>query len=493
MVTNQSVRLVYLLFNLSEIFHTMKLSIRVLIFLAISQALLIAATFFIVLKKTQSVLRTNFAKDTEQIACALGVGIEDLESSAGQKSAESRLKSFYNQYGLAYASLANSRTDKKIVWGDQSLAAQIDKEGVRYNPADYKIFVTYCEGAANPNIEVSVARSYDEILVAESGITTSFSMTFVAEVALLFALAVGLSLFVHKRTEPIFQICREYGHGNLHARVPVKGSDEFSEIAKRINAMINDLETLRTNEAETTKIQVSKSKLMALGEMASGVAHEINTPLAIISARTTLIMRIAKNLSPEIFERIKKEVDVIVEVVERISKIIKGLRAISRDGSTDPFQLVSVSSILDDTRHLIQEKLKLSGIKFELDCQEGIFVNGRATELSQVALNLASNSFHAVKGRTDAWIKILARENNGFVEISFSDNGAGIPPENSEKIMQPFFTTKPVGEGTGLGLSVSIGIARAHHGELLLIHHQEPTTFLLKLPKANAIKHAKAA
>jgi C4-dicarboxylate-specific signal transduction histidine kinase len=221
--------------------------------------------------------------------------------------------------------------------------------------------------------------------------------------------------------------------------------------------------------------------MASLGEMASGIAHEINNPLAIIKM-TALQMQ--KNVTNE-STILKNGIVKIDSTVDRISKIIQGLRTFSRDGRNDPFEIVSFDNLIDDILSFCKERLKhhsITLIKDELD--PNLVFEGRQIEISQVILNLLNNAIDAVDSLADdnKWIRISAKNNGSFLEIKITDSGSGISLETQSKMFQPFFTTKEIGKGTGLGLSLSLTIIKNHLGEIFLDNNSPNTCFILRLP-----------
>lgn len=223
------------------------------------------------------------------------------------------------------------------------------------------------------------------------------------------------------------------------------------------------------------------SKLASLGEMAAGIAHEVNNPLTIILGSANIMK---KMVSQEIIDRpmIINLADKMVETTGRISKTIKSLKALSRNAENDPMTIVSISKILDLSLDLCIQNFKNHAI--DIRRQENLHefeVLGREVQLSQVIVNLLNNASDAVKTQDVRWVDFRAVMNGDFVEIRVSDSGSGIPKELQDKIMEPFFTTKDVNQGTGLGLSISKKIVEVHGGELKLDPDSPNTTFVITL------------
>ena len=226
----------------------------------------------------------------------------------------------------------------------------------------------------------------------------------------------------------------------------------------------------------------ASSKLSAIGEMAGGIAHEINNPLSIINAKA---YRLKKKLSDESFtkEMILTELNDVISTTDRIAKIINGLKLISRDSKTDPMEETSIKNVIEDTLGLCKEKFKFSEIDLRLnfDTINDVVILGRSYQLSQVLLNLFNNSFDAILPLEDKWIDLRADVNDNILTLEIKDSGPVINQELKSKIMQPFFTTKEVGKGTGLGLSISKKIIEDHNGKLDLLD-SDITTFRIELP-----------
>jgi signal transduction histidine kinase len=225
-------------------------------------------------------------------------------------------------------------------------------------------------------------------------------------------------------------------------------------------------------------------KMAALGEMAGGIAHEINTPLTVIQLRAGQLMRLLDAETPDRRMAVQST-ESIQKTAARIASIIKGLRFFSREAGTDPFQSVAVKVLVEETFDLCRERFKASGITILLDeLPADLAIQCRFAQMEQVLLSLLMNSFDAIASHREKWVKVGAHNRERTVEISVTDSGSGLPKEIQSKLFQPFFTTKKIGEGTGLGLSVSKGIVESHGGTLRLDTARPNTTFVIEIPKA---------
>lgn len=228
------------------------------------------------------------------------------------------------------------------------------------------------------------------------------------------------------------------------------------------------------------------SKLTALGEMAGGIAHEINNPLSILKGFIDLMRRqiLRGNVDLPSFQLYMER---SYSTVERISQIVKGMKRIARDSSHDVFKPYGLNAIVDDALDFVQEKFRDNGIGLTVNRLEvDQMVQCRSVEISQVLLNLFTNAFHALEGVDKPWVTVHCKARGRFGYITVEDNGEGVKADIREKIFQPFFTTKDIGKGTGLGLSISRRIIEGHNGKLYLSNSSDKTCFVIELPLVSA-------
>ena len=226
---------------------------------------------------------------------------------------------------------------------------------------------------------------------------------------------------------------------------------------------------------------IAAGKMAALGEMAAGIAHEINNPLAIISGHSTLATMMLEQEDIN-HQNLKKSLIKIEQTCGRIGKIVSGLKSFSRESSFDPMEEVLLSKILQDTIDLCHERLKSNEVELFIQGDLNFHLHCKAVQISQVLMNLISNSLDAVSSLPKKWLKVEGHRFQDHFLLTISDSGHGVPDEIVHKIMQPFFTTKAVGKGTGLGLSISKGIVEAHGGEFWYSLFEGHTQFNIKFP-----------
>jgi C4-dicarboxylate-specific signal transduction histidine kinase len=232
---------------------------------------------------------------------------------------------------------------------------------------------------------------------------------------------------------------------------------------------------------------IANSKMASLGEMASGMAHEINNPLTIIQLITdqTSKMLAMGEVDQEI---LKFKFNKIGENSRRITKIVNGLRTFASEEDNQVFTSVDIGIVIDHALNLSRERFKNNNISLKAENIPQVNYAGNAVEISHVLLNVLNNSYDAVANSEDKWVKISALDNDDFIELQISDSGKGIEAPLSEKIFQPFFTTKEIGQGAGLGLSLAKGIIQKHKGSIYLDQKKPHTTFVIRLPKFMELK-----
>ncbi len=232
------------------------------------------------------------------------------------------------------------------------------------------------------------------------------------------------------------------------------------------------------------------AKMAALGEMAAGIAHEINSPLAIITMLSSQMRELTEERDLDRKTLLKMETTV-ESTATRIGRIVKALRMFARDGKLEQLSSTTVESIVENAFVLCTERFKHAEIMFNSDIMpKEIRVDCCTTQITQVIVNLLNNAYDAVKDRDQKWITVSGRDLGDKVEISVSDSGSGIPKNVREKLFLPFFTTKDVSHGTGLGLSISQEIITAHHGSLRLDKDSSNTRFVAALPKKQFLQSA---
>lgn len=227
---------------------------------------------------------------------------------------------------------------------------------------------------------------------------------------------------------------------------------------------------------------VQAGKLATLGELTTGVAHELNNPLnniGLFIGNATDQLRLGLS-DPG---RIEHELERALEQVRKATSIISHLRTFGRAAPVS-VERVDVDEVIERSLSLMQEQLRLRGIEVELDlCADELIVLGNSIQLEQVFINVLTNARDALEEAPRKTIRVSSSCDERWIRISFADTGPGIAPEAEQRIFDPFFTTKEVGAGTGLGLSITYSIVKEHGGEITV--GNEPSggaRFVITLP-----------
>ena len=263
----------------------------------------------------------------------------------------------------------------------------------------------------------------------------------------------------------------------------LKHRNKAEKDLRKLNASLETEVKRRIKEnADQQVILQNAARLSSLGEMAGGIAHEINNPLTIISGYVGMLR---KGLTPpglpaQKLDYIGERIDT---TIDRITTIIQGLLRLSRDTQKEDFRIQSLNPIVNDAIALCREKFSSKGIELKLDIsEEELLCPCKPVEIGQIIINLLNNAHDAVEFDSSPWVELSLQTHDGQLALSVSDSGPGIPEHIKSKIVEPFFTTKPAGKGTGLGLSISRAIAEKHNGRLFLDESVSNTRFILELP-----------
>jgi C4-dicarboxylate-specific signal transduction histidine kinase len=228
-----------------------------------------------------------------------------------------------------------------------------------------------------------------------------------------------------------------------------------------IAAQVDDERRMRQEVQSLQQQVIRQERLAAIGVLVSGVAHELNNPLQAILGFAELLQ-----MQEGIPEQARKELRLIQKESARASAIIRNLQRFGRQAlDPSPVRLHEVVASVMELRH---RKLEESNIEVAVDERSRGFVMAVFTELQQVLLNFAINAEQSILQSQPQRRQITIRtgDRDGWAWVELEDSGPGVPPEHEAKLFQPFYTTKPVGEGTGLGLSVSYDIIRSHNGRI---------------------------
>lgn len=281
-----------------------------------------------------------------------------------------------------------------------------------------------------------------------------FFISFAVTIAFLVFFSFNIFKSIQRPLKEFEKATYALGKGNLNYQIKIKEKNEFLTIAKSFNKMVKSLKEFQFKITQM-------SKMAAVGELAGGVAHEINNPLTgILGQSQRLLQRIPKD--SEIFSIIKK----MERAALRCRDIVSDLLDFSRQEESD-FRLISINKVLEDTFSTCETDLISKEIRLEKEYSPNLpMVKISQKTIQHVFLNIINNSIYAMPG---GGVLIVSTElkminENRCIEIKFKDTGHGFTDDIKERLFDPFFTTKEPGKGTGLGLSLAYRIIRRHKG-----------------------------
>jgi C4-dicarboxylate-specific signal transduction histidine kinase len=261
---------------------------------------------------------------------------------------------------------------------------------------------------------------------------------------------------------------------------------DFLEVLKGVADQLGAVATRQAAQERADEREerlVAAARMASLGEMAGGIAHEINNPLSVIQAYMARIRRFLDQ--PDGRARILGTLDAVQETILRINRIVTGLNGYARgEEAREAVRPQLARQIVESTVTLAADRFRKQGVAFEVDLPpETLAFECRPTQIEQVLINLLNNAIDAVEGAPRRIVRLCSEDRGDRLVFEVTDSGPGVPPKVVGRLMQPFFTTKPPGRGTGLGLSISKGIVESHGGRLSYERRDAETRFTVELPK----------
>jgi two-component system NtrC family sensor kinase len=313
---------------------------------------------------------------------------------------------------------------------------------------------------------------------AEHEILATVKKIIVLTVTLLIAGFAIILLLSRRFISPITQLANtmEQARGDyLDLRVEVKGHDELAILGERFNSMIARISQANEELKKTHEKLVQSEKLVSVGILAAGVAHEINNPLGGISNCLQMLRQSGDNP-----ERREKYLDLANEGLDKIENTVSKLLWMSRKAEHAPVDM-NIKKSVDNVYAFLEYKMKKGKVTFNNAVPDGMRLIFDVHDFQQLLLNLFINAIHAMKD--GGLLEVRGYREDSRLSIEVADNGCGISSENINRIFDPFFTTKPVGEGTGLGLWLTYEIIKNYNGEIVV--ESEPgkgSRFIMRFP-----------
>jgi len=317
----------------------------------------------------------------------------------------------------------------------------------------------------------------------------------ISVIIMSFLLSLLLTRFVNRPIEKLLTATKRAALGDLNQKVGVESNDELGELANSFNHMISELkrsrdaieewtQTLeqkvqeRTKELQQVQDQLIRAgKMAALGELAAGVAHEINNPLTGVLTFSSLMLKKVDESHPW-----KKDLENIVQQTTRCRNIVRGLLDFARQRKPDKKQW-DINSLIERTLTLVENQAPFQNIKIVKEFKKDMpMLMVDPDQIQQVFMNIIINAADAMS-KSGGTLTIKTDVKDEVAEISFTDTGCGMSKEQLSKLFTPFFTTKETGKGTGLGLAISYGIIQSHNGDIEVESELgKGSTFRIKLP-----------
>ena len=542
----------------------MRLSLRTK---TIAGTALIEATLLLVLIITSltfinALIEDNVVKRAQTTANLFSSITRDPLLSLDLASLEASVEELMNNPDIAYA---------RVIDSQQRVLAQRSREGIADKPFSLDTSVQGIDDSVYDTREpITVANEYfGEVQIGIDVTSVQSSLLQIRnwiialallEMVLVALFSFGLGTYLTSQLHSLLQGAKDMlkaipTHSYKSVSIPIKGRDELSELALSFNTLVDtlaeeyenrsgaqdelkklnrslenkvkertealsnkntELENANKHLKETQQQLLQAEKMASVGQLAAGVAHEINNPIGFVSSNLStltdylslfqILLDMAKKLnSDESFEALKARVDELqafytqhdldfigedvgplieesAEGLQRVSEIVKGLKIFSRIDSEES-QWYDLNHCLNTTLTMVNNKLKYI-CKVEKQFADLPKVYFNLGKLTQVFTNLLINAGQAIEATgKQGVISIKTMQEGDIVKVRIQDTGCGISQENLDQLFNPFFTTKPEGQGTGLGLSITYGIIQEHGGQIQVSSTPgEGSVFELALP-----------
>lgn len=323
--------------------------------------------------------------------------------------------------------------------------------------------VYYVEMLPYPSLLLSwmVAMRVDEGVIAAPFERIRWGIAAFAGVALVLSLLLA-NLAARTVARPVCRLARSlkaFADGDRRVRAAPQGMDEVNVLAESFNYMADTLERAREERDRAHNMLLQHAKLASIGQMAAGIGHEINNPLNNILSLTKLI----KRGLPAGEARARQDLESLRDEALRASQIVRGVLNFARQ-LPPRYTRFAIRPWLEDSLGLVRREAQSRQVELECGCEVQAELEADRSQLQQALVNLLLNAIHAsAPGQT---VTVSAEQEDDTLVLRVRDQGGGIDAETLDCIFDPFYTTKPVGQGSGLGLSISLGIIEYHQGTL---------------------------
>lgn len=445
-----------------------------------------------------------FQQDTTRDSKMLGRALAHAAESAWRTGGEAEVSRL-----IAHATMREDHVNVRWVWIDappgdarapaaarqalepltrgRTAVARID-----HDPALYTYVPIHLPGERITAIEVEDPYEYAQSYLRQSIINTSLATLLLVTLCALLAWVLGIVL-IGRPVRLLVEQARRVGRGNLEQRLAIESRDEIGELAGEMNNMCDGLQQAYHRVEAATQARIAAleqlrhaDRLTTVGTLASGVAHELGTPINVVDGYAQLLREDASA-----GERAHDSADVIMRQCKRMTQIIRQLLDFARSGGPKG-TTADVGEVARETLRMLEPLSRKRQVKTTLERGDSAAVARiEYGAMQQVLANVVINGLHAMPGGGSLAI-VISREHRApgpdqpeadYLCVSVRDTGVGMDEEVRKRIFEPFFTTKDVGEGTGLGLSVAYGIVRDHGGWIDVISEPgQGSVFSIYLP-----------
>lgn len=430
--------------------------------------------------------KTKWPEDfIEFIPTSRGIALIHLKAIRDTEMKQPPMGALLMGFELSGEIIAGVESILGIPFVIKSIDSNVKSNLVSYKIEDEMIQYAkvYEEGASRPVFSVSSQASLPLRKFVKSNLIYfqigAIMIIIFSTIAMLFAIFKFVLIPIRKIKEQVpllFDL-------NSKSQVFVDTKDEFFELSQTMNSA-KDLHVKFSEKLiQSQKKLAHSAKKSAIGDMSTGVAHEVNNPLAIAKTRIQMIVHRLQKKSVS-NEELIVDLEKVDSSLQRISKIVSLLVGVSGGDGTESLSVEPIEKVLEQAMDLCRQKLANAGIKLIYKPGLEFKANIKRIELVQAFLSLITNSIEAIEDLNDRWIRIEVSSLDGFIYVKIIDSGFGIPAEIQEHMMDIFFSTKELGEGSGLGLAITQKLAKELGGNLLYELIQGHTCFVFVLPES---------
>ena len=448
---------------------------------------ILAISSYLTVNREVRLFETDMARDHETFARAVALSMARVWRVDGRAHALGLLEQLDAGEGAVHVRFvpkdgtpADSRVDqaalKRVRHGDGSLHDK--REGP--DPKLYSYAAVHLGDETPGVLEISESLKPRDAYVRSTVLRAALTALCLGLVCAALTFALGSSI-VGRPVRALVEQARRIGAGDLGLRLDLRQHDEIAELGQEMNAMSSKLSDANTRLVAETAARVHAmqqlrhaERLVTVGKLASGIAHELGTPLNVVSGRAKMISQNA-----DASDVVRNNARIVMEQSERMAQIIRQLLDFARAGKPNK-SLVDLKHLSASTLSLLRPIADKRRVALHFEASEPVSeVIADAAQLQQVVTNLVVNAVQASpeSSTVEVGLRMAAAGSaklgadgsaeskaRGFVCITIGDQGTGMGEDTLERVFEPFFTTKDVGEGTGLGLAVAYGIVQEHGG-----------------------------